>query len=66
MNRYFLGLLLVALLCAVAYAQDVKVAEFACKDGWCVVAEKQAEAIIHAFNWLQQEVLRLRATTGCT
>lgn len=66
MNRYFIGLLLFVLLVAIVHAQDVQIAGFACKEGWCLVSEKEVEQIIKVFNWLQQEVLRLKASTGCT
>ena len=59
-------LALLFIVAAVAYAQDVPVAEFACKDGVCVVSEQDAARLIQLFNWLQNEVLSLRAKTGCT
>ena len=54
------------IIAAIAYAQEVPVAEFSCKDGVCLIQEEQADRLIKMFYWLQQKVLELQAKTGCT
>lgn len=68
LNHWFLALLAGVLVIALAsnVHGQAQIASFTCKDGWCVITEREAERVVEVFGWLQNEVLRLKAQTGCT
>jgi len=60
-----LGLFFVALICwNAARAQTAEELDVACKDGKCVIAEKDLARILESNNKAVLEVVRLRKTCG--
>lgn len=58
--------LMLSLIIGIAVAQDVPLGTFSCKDGLCVISEREVEVIARALEWLQSRVLELQAKPGRT
>ena len=64
--RLIVWCVLLFLLAATVYADDIKLGTFACKDGICVIDEDSVKRIAAALQWLQERVIELQTKTGCT